>query len=384
MILIGGASTSSRGERRTQTKLKAISAQGSTVLLEDGNYYQDYQCGLHGGIFGYNPRWLKEALKEAVELGPISSIPHRYEGIVPEVLAQLYPNLRNSGIRWMSNGSDACGVAAKLAREFTGREKIVSQGYHGFHSMFATPPESATRSVIHDMRGGCLDVEKENLIPLGWLGEIPDFKDVAAIFIEAPPIDGGGDRAKDWLCHLLNFARSRGVITVLDEIVTGFRYGSDGALGYYGIAELIDLVCLGKTLTNGAIDCAALVGRKDIMGLLTRGVHGSATFWGNPLALAAAKATMEHILEFPPWDGYDGLYTIGDYLKNQWNALDLPYKLDGHSTRPVIVGADERFDDLAFYLFVAGHIVFAAPWYTSTATTRADVDSLIEAAGEWA
>jgi glutamate-1-semialdehyde aminotransferase len=319
---------------------------------------------------------------EAIELGPISSIVHELEYIVPEILAQLYPSLRNCGIRWMSDGSAACGIAAKLAREYTGREKIVSQGYHGYHSIFATPPESATRAVVYDMRGGCLDAEKENLIPLEWLGDMPaNLDDVAALFLETPPIDGGKEAASEWLCHVLNLARRYGIVTVLDEVVTGLRYGPSGALGYYGVEGLIDLVCFGKTLTNGAIDCAALVGRVDIMELLTKGVHGSATFWGNPLALATVKAVLEQMFDFPPWRH---LYSIGEYLKKKWNMLSLPYKLDGHPTRPVMTNVDDDFDELQFYLFSKGYIIFAVPWYVTTATTKADVDSLIDAAGEWA
>ena len=74
---------------------------------------------------------------------------------------------------------------------------------------------------------------------------------------------------------------------------------------------------------------------------------------------------------------------LGKLLKEKWNALDLPYKLEGHPTRPVMTGTDERFNDLRRYLFEHGHIVCAHPWYATAAHSRYGVEELVSFAGEW-
>ncbi|GAG06272.1 unnamed protein product, partial [marine sediment metagenome] len=251
---------------------------------------------------------------------------------------------------------------------------------------YATPPEVNARPGLTtiDMRRGTLEAERDAFIPLDWNRswlqyQLPRLNDVAAIIVECPPDDGGQEHASDWLYELAREASLVNTLFVLDEVVTGFRYGLQGASGHYGLNGLVDLYCFGKTIGNG-FPIAALAGRKHIMDELTKGVHFSGTFFGFPLGLAAAKATLRQLRESPPWDH---LYDVGNYLKEQWNALPIPYKLHGHPTRPVIDDdtLDDAFDDLRRHLFNRGHIWVDHPIYVTTAHTSADVDALVTAAG---
>lgn len=384
MKVIKGASTTSRAPSRMLTNLRAVETQGMLLKAEDGRYYRDWQMGLHGAIFGY-----ASMSTGAYPITEISSLPHRDEHIAAELLAQLYPQYADYGIRWMCNGSDPCSAAAKLARAYTGREGILSYGYHGFGGTFASPP---TAFDADDNRRGSLAAQRENYHSLEWLQDpIPVSKSgqIGAIIVECPPVDGGLGQAMNWLHRLADCAHEYGALFILDEVVTGFRYGPDGATGYYQLGDKADLVCFGKTIGNGQ-PISALVGRQEIMELLTQGVHYSATFFGHPFGLAAAIATMRQLLHNPPWEH---LYHIGEYLKEQWNNLGLPWGMVGHPTRPVLesrkvayIGLPKEqpnLDDLRRHCFARGHIIVNHPWYVTTATTKEDVDSLVGVVREW-
>jgi len=376
MNVTNGASTTSRSPGRMLTNLRAVESKNNKIKLTDNRWYTDWQAGLHGAML---PTLDIDTLAILNYHGPISSIVHRDEYIAAEVLAQLYPQFADYGIRWMCNGSDPCSAAVKLARAYTGREAVLSYGYHGFGGTFASPP---TKYDADDNRRGTLQAQRDSYLPLEWLGGINGKRgipDVAAIIVECPPVDGGKEKATRWLHWLADGAKERGALFILDEVVTGFRYGPDGATGYYQLGDKVDLCCFGKTIGNGH-PVSALVGRQEIMELLTQGVHYSATFFGHPFGLAAAIATMRQLQASPPWEY---LYSMGEYLKEQWNALGLPWEMVGHPTRPVLEGPDKGLDDLRQHCFSQGHIVVKHPWFVSTATTKEDVDRLCGVVGEW-
>ena len=377
-----GASITSKSPKRMLTDLRSMQSQGCRVLLDNNCWYTDWQLGLHGIIYGYAPQWWVDALTRAVKLGPASSIAHWREQALADLLGEFYPDIE--AVRFLANGSDPCSAAVKLARATTGRDNILVYGYHGTGSAYAAPP---TPFDPDDNRLGTLRAERAAYVPLGWLGSAgvePEADDIAAVIVECPPIDGGQTDAADWLNWVADYAHDEGALFILDEVVTGFRYGPNGAAGYYDLLGKVDLYAFGKTLGNG-YPVAALAGKKEIMDWLSEApvggkVHWSGTWAGEPLGLAAAIATLRRFKEQPPWEY---MYELGDFLKERWNALDLPYKLEGHPTRPVMRGTDERFDGLRRYLFERGHIVCAHPWYATAAHGRHGVEELVGLAGEW-
>lgn len=385
--ITNGASTTSRNPERMLTGLHAARSRDNKVRLTDGRWYIDWESGLSGALFGYRPEWWRDAICDAVyNNGPISSIASQNEPIVADMLTQFYPDVES--VRFMCNGSDTCAAAVKLARAVTGRDKILCYGYHGTASAYATPPKANARGALPmDMRRGTLEAEREAFVPLEWLGDFSSrtgalswhAKEIAAVIVECPPDDKGQDAGRVWLNTLADMTHERGALFILDEVVTGFRYGPGGAAEYYDLQGKVDLYCFGKTLGNG-YPISALAGKSSVMQELANGVHFSGTFFGEPIGLATAKATLHQLLEHPPWEH---LYEIGEFLKLQWNTLDLPWKLIGHPTRPVLDGDDDRLDDLRRWLFRHGHIIVSAPWYVSTATEKADVFDLVKWAEKW-
>lgn len=380
MRVINGASTTSRRPARMLTDARAVKAEGCKVKLDDGQWYTDWQMGLHGAIFGYAPDWWQTALRAAASAGPVSSIRSRGEKAVARLLKQFYPDAE--AVRFMCNGSDPCAAAVKLARAVTGRDKILVYGYHGTGAAFAAPPAGFDPD---DNRPGTMEAERAAYQSLDWLGTYR-LDEVAAVIVECPPTDGGRRFAAHWLNKLAVDAREAGALFVLDEVVTAFRYGPGGASEYYGIQGLVDLYCFGKTLGNG-YPVAALAGKLDVMQWLAEKpggggrVHFSGTFFGEPIGLALAGEMLAQLLVSTPWSH---MALVGEYLEDRWNGLGLPYTLEGHPTRPIMLGADEKFDELRRFLFGRGHIVVDHPWYATFAHGREEVDSLIEEVRKWA
>jgi len=377
----GGASITSKSPKRMLTDLRSVASRGCKVQLQDGEWYTDWQMGLHGVIYGYAPDWWAQAVTRAIHDGPASSIAHRDERLLADALGEFYPNIEAA--RFWANGSDPCAAAVKLARASTGRDKLLVYGYHGTASAYAAPP---TDFDPDDNRLGTLQAERDAYVSLDWLQTIPaSLYDIAAVIVECPPTDGGKSRAAGWLQHLARVCHEDGALFVLDEVVTGLRYGPGGAAEYYGIQGLVDLYCFGKTLGNG-FPVSALAGKKAVMDWLAGNpdnsgkVHFSGTWAGEPFGLAAALATLERMRTNPPWEY---MVDTGTLLKQQWNALDLPWKLRGHPTRPVLIGDDPRLDDLRRHLFERGHIVCKHPWYATVAHGQEDIASLIDAARDW-
>jgi glutamate-1-semialdehyde aminotransferase len=140
------------------TGLKAVRCWGNKVQLTDGRNYVDWESGLVGGLYGYAPDWWRKAISRAVyDGGTVTSIVHQDEQVAADMLAYHYPHIE--AVRWMSNGSDPCAAAVKLARAVTGKRHILVQGYHGWASAYCTPPDANARPGLLsiDMRRGCLD-----------------------------------------------------------------------------------------------------------------------------------------------------------------------------------------------------------------------------------
>ena len=358
----GGSSVSSKGTFKSWPSV--YSARGNRLFLEKGACV-DWPMGLHGALYGYAPAWWVEALAQAADSGQTATLLRRDEQEVAYMLAGFYPQAE--AVRFMCNGGDPCAAAAKIARAVTGRDKLLVYGYHGSYSGYCTPPEVSGI----EKRGGCLDAEKESFVPLDW-GCYPseiNFDDVAAVVVEVP----SEQFPTCWLRDIADNVHRRGGLFILDEVKTAFRYGPDGAVGYYGLENRPDLICFGKTLGNGyPISC--LAGRKDIMDELTKTVHYSGTFFAEPIGLAVAKATLRELSRNAPWSY---IQSVSSLLINTWNRyFNLP-TMYGHPSRPEL---KELGPALQSKLFQAGHLIMRAPWYVTTTTQVSDVNRLVEAA----
>lgn len=262
--------------------------RGSRVWDVDGNEYIDFISSLCAVTLGYNDADVTDAVRAQIEDGVIFSLPHPVETQVAELIVEMVPCAEK--VRFGKNGSDATAGAIRIARAFTGRDRVAVCGYHGWQDWYIGSTlrnlgvPSATRELTHGFTFN--DAESLQQLMKAHPGEF------AAVILEpmnvTPP-------TADFLHTVQDIARANGAVLIFDETITGFRFANGGAQELFGVTP--DLATFGKGLANG-YPVSALAGRADIMKLMEE-VFFSFTFGGETLSLAAAKATMEKLKREP-------------------------------------------------------------------------------------
>ena len=283
-------------------------AQGSRKWTADGQELVDYWMG-HGALFlGHNQPQVMGAVAEQAARGTHYGACHEAEVRWAEWVARLVPSAEK--VRFTASGTEATQLAMRLARAFTGREKVLKfEGhFHGWHDYAAAgvrPPYGAPGS--SGVPGA--SAEAMVLCPPNDLARAEALldrqPDIAAAILEPAggtagtiPTDAG------FLRGLRELTRARGVVLIFDEVISGFRYAPGGAQEYFGVTP--DLTCLAKILAGG-LPGGAVCGRADIMDLLAfrddaawnrrrRAAHAG-TFNANPLCAAVGIAALELVAD---------------------------------------------------------------------------------------
>lgn len=256
-------------------------ASGARVWDIDGNEYLDFVSSLASITLGYNDPDVTQAVRAQLDDGVIFSLPHPVEAEVAELICEMVPCAEM--VRFGKNGSDATAGAIRLARAFTGRDRVAVCGYHGWQDWYigATARHrgvpQATRDLTHTFA-------YNNLASLrALLDEVP--RQFAAVILE--PMNVAAP-APGFLEGVKALAEQHGALLVFDETITGFRFANGGAQALFGVTP--DLATFGKGLANG-YPVSAIAGRRDVMELMEE-IFFSFTFGGEALSLAAAKATL--------------------------------------------------------------------------------------------
>jgi len=291
--------------------------QGCHVWDVDGNEFIDYGMGLHPIILGYAYPRVDEAIKNQLAQGITFTLNHPLEVELAEVLRQVIPCCEM--VRYGKNGSDVTAAAIRLARAYTGRDKVACCGYHGWQDWYVGSTErnkgipGAVRALTKTFGYNQIDtlhrVFKENK------GEI------AAVIME--PVSAIPPQHQ-FLHEVKELAHREGAVFILDEIITGFRFALGGAQEFFGVTP--DLATFGKALSNG-MPLSALVGKAEIMRGLEE-VFFSFTFGGETLSLAAALATIQELRE---QNVLDSIWRMGAKLQNGYNDLVIELELTDYT-----------------------------------------------------
>lgn len=298
---------------------------GSHVWDVDGNEYIDYPMALGALLLGHAYKPVVNAVKKQIEGGTVYTMMHPLEVEVAEILRDMIPCA--DMVRFGKNGSDATTAAVRIARAYTGREKIAYCGYHGWQDWHAaTKPEYlGIPKAYSDLVYPFVYNDIKSLDRL--LNE--NHKKFAAVIME----QGTEHPSNDFLNQVKSVAHRNGALFILDEVVTGFRFGPGGAQQYFKVIP--DLACFGKAMGNG-FPISAVVGKRQFMKKL-KNVFFSMTFGGDTSALAAAKATLNIIRNEPV---VEHVWKMGDRLADGFNDMAISFGLDmrmvGHSPRMVI------------------------------------------------
>jgi len=277
----------------------------------DGNRYIDYVGSWGPLILGHCQPDVVEAVQAAAARGTSFGAPSEMEITLARRLREAMPSL--DLVRVVNSGTEAVMSALRLARGFTGRDKIVkfAGGYHGHaDSLLVKAGSGAMTFGVPDSAGVPEALARLTLTTA--YNDLPAFRElmkregreVAAVIVEPVAANMGVvPPAPGFLEGLREVATANGSLLIFDEVITGFRVAPGGAQQLYGITP--DLTCLGKVI-GGGLPVGAYGGRREIMEMVAPlgPVYQAGTLAGNPLAMAAGATTLE-LLKAPGI--YEGL-----------------------------------------------------------------------------
>jgi glutamate-1-semialdehyde 2,1-aminomutase len=276
-------------------------ASGATIEDVDGNRFIDYVMSWGPLIHGHAPSGLVKAIAKAARLGTSFGAPSPLEHQLGEQVRALVPSMER--VRFVSSGTEAAMSAARVARAFTGRDKIVKFAgcYHGHADGFLVKAGSGAttlgvptspgvaRAVADTLLARYNDLANVEALCAAHAGAI------AAIIVE--PIAGNMGvvaPAEGFLAGLRTLTARRGILLIIDEVISGFRASAGGAQSIFGVMP--DLTCLGKII-GGGLPVGAYGGRADIMDMVAPAgpVYQAGTLSGNPLAMTAGLWALQRL-----------------------------------------------------------------------------------------
>ncbi len=284
------------------------SARGALLTTADDRELIDFVCTWGPAIHGHNHPTIKAAIATALEHGTSFGTPNPYEVEMAELITRLVPSIKK--VRLTSSGTEATMSAVRLARGFTGRDKIIkfSGCYHGHSDSLLIKAGSGALTHGHpDSAGIPASFARETLVlPFNDASALAAAfaahpGEIAGVILEPYIGNVGFIRAEPgYLAAVRHLCTQNGALLIFDEVMTGFRLALGGVQQLEAITP--DLTCLGKII-GGGLPVGAFGGRADIMDHLAPfgPVYQAGTLSGNPLALAAGLASLRLLAELDPY-----------------------------------------------------------------------------------
>jgi glutamate-1-semialdehyde 2,1-aminomutase len=383
-------------------------AKGSYLFDVDGNRYIDYIASWGPMILGHAYKPVVEAIQKYASYSTSYGAPTQLEVEMAELIISMVPNV--DLIRMVSSGTEACMSALRLARGYTGRNKVIKfEGhYHGHADSFLVKAGSGVATFnIQTVPGVTAGVAEDTLIAsynnLGSVQKLIDQHkgEIAAIITEPVAGNMGCVLPKaGFLEGLRSLCSKEGIVFILDEVMTGFRLGPGGAQERLNIAA--DLVTYGKVIGAG-MPVGAFGGRKEIMQHIAPlgSVYQAGTLSGNPIAMIAGYTLLKELKNSPSI--YQELEEKTIYLKDGLNKVlqnqRHPYVINQMGSMISVHFSDQPVIDFAtaasanntlfnkFFHAMLSRGVYLPPsafesWFLNNALTYQDLDETIKAAKE--
>lgn len=308
--------------------------KGGRVWDVDGNQYIDCWLACLPITFGHNVKEIDQAIIDQLQDGITFSMMHPLEVEVAEMLREDISIAEQ--VRFAKNGSDVCEAAVRLARHLTGRDKVITCGYHGFHDWYigSTDRNYGIPKAYQDLT---LRTDYNNLDHLKSLFDAN--KGEIACLIMEPALFGFAQG--DYLAEVKEYVHSQGALLVFDEMLTGYRFSTHGAMDYFGVTP--DFATFGKGIANG-MPIGIIAGPEKHMKGFEQ-VFLSSTYGGDALTLAAVKAGLEYHRKH---NVVLHLWRVGkivlDGFNNEIEKRDLQGRIEalGYPVRQTLTFKDEK------------------------------------------
>ena len=277
-----------------------VRGKGSKLYDADGNEFIDYVCSWGPLILGHCHPQVVEALKRAVERGTSFGAPTELEITLAKIISAAMPSIEM--LRFVNSGTEAAMTALRLARAFTGRDKIVKFAgcYHGqADGLLAQSGSGMATLGIPSSPGVPLSYTQNTLVVAYNEVEAVEQlfrrypREIAGVIVEPVAANMGVVAPQPgFLTGLRKLTADHGALLIFDEVITGFRVAYGGAQALYGIKP--DLTCLGKII-GGGLPVGAYGGRREVMQMMAPmgPVYQAGTLSGNPLAMTAGIETLK-------------------------------------------------------------------------------------------
>jgi glutamate-1-semialdehyde 2,1-aminomutase len=392
-IIPGGAHTYSKGDDQFPFNAPGVIShgKGARVWDLDGNEYIDCSMGLTSVCIGHGYEPVAQAVCEAAFQGTNFQRPAAIE----LEAAKLFLETIDSGdmVKFAKNGSTVTTAAVKLARAFTGRNRVALAREHNFFSyddwFISTTP--CDRGIPSKMREMTTTFSYNNYESVEALLSNNDH-DIACLIMEPVKFD---PPRENFLHKVAALCRERGVLLILDEMISGFKWSLKGAHNYFGVKP--DLSTWGKGIANGFSACA-LTGRADIMELggirregeeklfLISTTHGAETT-GLAAMIATIKAFKQHNMLEDNWMRGAALKLRLEQIVRQ-HGLENSLELLGYSCLFALVcrnpaGApDDAYRTLMMQEMIARGVLFQGLFYPTWSHQQAEMDHIVMAFDE--
>jgi glutamate-1-semialdehyde 2,1-aminomutase len=286
------------------TPLFIEKGKGSRIWDADGNEYIDFCCSWGPLILGHASEKVGSAIKKTIDNGTSFGAPTQKENELAELILTNHKYIEK--IRFVSSGTEAVMSAIRLARGFTGRNKILKfEGcYHGHADSLLVKAGSGLVTFGTSSSAGVPEVFVNETIVVSLNDKkaveqaFEEFKDqIACIIIEPVPANNGLLlQEKEFLQYLREICTNNKTLLFFDEVISGFRLGFEGAAGHYNVQP--DIITFGKIL-GGGLPVGAYAASKEIMSSISPegNVYQAGTLSGNPVAMAAGIAQLSSCLE---------------------------------------------------------------------------------------
>ncbi|EJL7986814.1 glutamate-1-semialdehyde 2,1-aminomutase [Staphylococcus pseudintermedius] len=318
-LMPGGVNSPVRAFKSVDTPAIFMSrGEGSRIYDIDGNEYIDYVLSWGPLILGHRDSKVIEAIHDVVERGTSFGASTLEENRLAELVIERVPSIEK--VRMVSSGTEATLDTLRLARGYTGKNKIIKfeGNYHGHSDSLLIKAGSGVATLGLPDSPGVPEGTAKNTITVPYndleavkyaFEEFGD--DIAAVIVEpvsgnmgvVPPIN-------NFLQGLRDITKENDALLIFDEVMTGFRVGYNCAQGYFNVIP--DLTCLGKVI-GGGLPVGAFGGRKEIMDYIAPSgdIYQAGTLSGNPLAMTSGYMTLSQLTP----ESYDYFNELGDMLE---------------------------------------------------------------------